>query len=112
MYCRKAKLRFSLKLKVKEYKCGKARLMSMFEYLEDPAVRSIQPQLRMGRKWKVHKAVNEANEGLKMKEIIGLTQSGRKELGSRGVKWRSKTGDKEKRYDMIIDEFRLEEDSK
>ncbi|GFO18297.1 reverse transcriptase [Plakobranchus ocellatus] len=58
----------------------------MVEDSEDPAVRSIQPQLGAGRKWKVDEAVDETKEGLKMKEAIGLTQTGRKGLGSGGIK--------------------------
>ncbi|GFO50398.1 polyprotein [Plakobranchus ocellatus] len=46
-----------------------------------------------------------------MKEVIGLTQNGRKGLGSGGVKSWSKTESKEKR-DIIIDEIRLEENSR
>ncbi|GFN82623.1 reverse transcriptase [Plakobranchus ocellatus] len=59
MYCRKAKLRLPLKSIVEEYKFGKARLMVMLEDSDEPAVRSIQPQLKGGRKWKVDKAVNQ-----------------------------------------------------
>ncbi|GFN81807.1 polyprotein [Plakobranchus ocellatus] len=70
MCCRKAKLGLPLKSIVEEYKCGKARLMTMLEDSEDPAVRSIQPHLRSGRKWKVDKAVNQAKEGRKMKRSL------------------------------------------
>ncbi|GFO04134.1 reverse transcriptase [Plakobranchus ocellatus] len=87
MYCHKAKLRLALKSIVEEYKCGKTRLMTMLEDSEDPAVRSILLQLRTGRKWKVDKAINQAKEGLEMKAVTGLTQTGRKGLGSGEVKW-------------------------
>ncbi|GFN81504.1 polyprotein [Plakobranchus ocellatus] len=87
MNCRKAKLRLPLQSIVEEYKCGKVRLMTMLEDSEDPAVRSIQPQLRSGRKWKVDKAVNQAKESLKVKEVIGFTQTEKKGLGSERVKW-------------------------
>ncbi|KAK3779422.1 hypothetical protein RRG08_015823 [Elysia crispata] len=40
MYCRKAKLRLSVKSILEEYKCGKARLLSMLEDSEDPVVKS------------------------------------------------------------------------
>ncbi|GFO11196.1 reverse transcriptase [Plakobranchus ocellatus] len=56
MSCRKAKQRQPLKSIVEEYKCGKARLMTMLEDSEDPAVRSILPQLRTGKEWKVDEA--------------------------------------------------------
>ncbi|GFO15784.1 reverse transcriptase [Plakobranchus ocellatus] len=55
VYCRTAKLRVRLSLKsiVQEYKCRKTRLISMLEDSVEPAVRSIQPQLRTGRKWNI-----------------------------------------------------------
>ncbi|GFO26815.1 polyprotein [Plakobranchus ocellatus] len=85
MYNRKLKPRLPLKSIVEEYKCGKARLMLMLEDSEDPAVRSIQPQLRSGRKWKVDKAVKQTKEGLKMKGVISLAQTGKKRLASERV---------------------------
>ena len=49
MYCRKAKLRLQLKSILEEYKCGKARLLSMLEDSEDPAVKTVQPTMKTGR---------------------------------------------------------------
>ncbi|KAK3774247.1 hypothetical protein RRG08_050752 [Elysia crispata] len=46
MYCRKAKLRLQLKSILEEYKCGKARLLSMLEDSEDPAVKTVQPTMK------------------------------------------------------------------
>ncbi|GFO45804.1 polyprotein [Plakobranchus ocellatus] len=74
---RKGMLKLPPKSKVEEYRCGKARLMTMLEDPEDPAVRSIQPFLRAGRKWKVEEAFKLGEEGLIIKEVIGLTQTGR-----------------------------------
>ncbi|GFO48992.1 reverse transcriptase [Plakobranchus ocellatus] len=50
-------------------------LTTMFEDSEHPAMRSIQPQLKTGRKWRVDEAMNQAKKGLKIKEITGLTQT-------------------------------------
>ncbi|GFN89603.1 reverse transcriptase [Plakobranchus ocellatus] len=111
MYCRKAKLRFPLKSIVKEHKCGQSGPKTMLEDSEDPAVRSIQPKLGTGRKWKVDGSVKQEKEGLKIKEAIGLTQTGRKGLGSDGIKRLSKIENKEK-SDLIIDEIKVIEDSK
>ncbi|GFN78162.1 reverse transcriptase [Plakobranchus ocellatus] len=84
----------------------------MLEDSEDPAVRSLQSQLRTGSKWKIDKAVNQAQDGLKMKELlVSLRLEGRKGLGSGGVKCVSEQKIKRKKG-MIIDEVRLEEDSK
>ncbi|KAK3703028.1 hypothetical protein RRG08_018419 [Elysia crispata] len=48
MYCRKAKLRLPLKSMLEEYKCGKARLLSMVQDSEDPVVKTVQPTLKTG----------------------------------------------------------------
>ncbi|GFO12063.1 reverse transcriptase [Plakobranchus ocellatus] len=71
MYCRKAKLKFPMKSILEEYKCGKAILLAILEESDDPVVKTIQPSLKTGREWKVI----EAKECLKMKEIIGQTQT-------------------------------------
>ncbi|GFO13637.1 polyprotein [Plakobranchus ocellatus] len=110
MYCQKAKLKLPMKSILEEYKCGKARLLTMLEESDDPVVKTVQPPLKTGRKWKVTEAVDEAKEYLKMKEVIGQTQTDRRGLGSTTAKWWSKTQGKEKR-DMIIDEIRNKEDS-
>ncbi|KAK3800257.1 hypothetical protein RRG08_018867 [Elysia crispata] len=111
MYCRKAKLRVPLKSILEEYKCGNARLLSMLEDSEDPVVKIVQPTIKTGRKLKVVEAVDEAKECLKIKEVIKLTQTDRKGLGSSTAKWWSKAEGKEKR-DMVINEMQLNEDSR
>ncbi|GFO01873.1 polyprotein [Plakobranchus ocellatus] len=85
---------------LEEYKCGKARLLTMLEESDDPVVKTVQPSLKTGRKWKVTEAVDEAKECLKMKEVIGQTQTDRKGFGSTTVKWWSKTEGKEKRANV------------
>ncbi|GFN99286.1 reverse transcriptase [Plakobranchus ocellatus] len=95
MYCRKAKLKLPKKSILEEYKCGKARLLTMLEESDDPVVKTVQPSLKTGRKWKVTEAVDEAKECLKMKEVIGQTQTDRRGLGSTTAKWWSKTEGKE-----------------
>ncbi|GFO37378.1 reverse transcriptase [Plakobranchus ocellatus] len=82
----------------------------MLEESDDAMVKTVQPSLKTGRKWKVTEAVDEAKECLKMKEVIGQTQTDCRGLGSTTAKWWSKTEGKEKR-DMIIDEIRNKENS-
>ncbi|GFO26356.1 polyprotein [Plakobranchus ocellatus] len=96
MYCRKAKLKLPMKSILEEYTCGKARLLTMLEESDDPVVKTVQPSLKTGRKWKVTEAVDEAKECLKMKEVIGQTQSDCRGLGSTTAKWWSKAEGKEK----------------
>ncbi|GFO12335.1 reverse transcriptase [Plakobranchus ocellatus] len=110
MYSRKAKLKLPMKSILEEYKCGKVTLPTMLEESDDPVVKTVQPSLKTGRKWKVTEAVDEAKECLKMKEVISQTQTDRRGLGSTTAKWWSKTEGKEKR-DIIIDEIRNKEDS-
>ncbi|RUS80368.1 hypothetical protein EGW08_011865 [Elysia chlorotica] len=98
-------------LSAEEYKCGKARLFSMLEDSDDPVVKTVQPSIKTGRKWKAVTAVDQAKECLKIKEVIGQTQTDRKGLGSSTTKWWSKAEGKEKR-DMVINEIRLNEDSR
>ncbi|GFO17673.1 reverse transcriptase [Plakobranchus ocellatus] len=75
--------------------------MAILEGSEDPVVRSIEPHLRTGRKWKVEEAVNQAKKGLSIKEVIGITQTGRKRLlGSKGMNWWSKTESKAKKIEI------------
>ncbi|GFN82187.1 reverse transcriptase [Plakobranchus ocellatus] len=50
MYCRKAKLKLPMKSILEEYKCGKARLLTMLEESDDPVVKTVQPSLKTGRK--------------------------------------------------------------
>ena len=108
MYSRKAKLRLPLKSILEEYKCGRARLLSMLEYSENPFV---QPAIKTGRKWKVVEVVDEAKECLKIKEVIGQTQTDREGLGSSTAKWWSNAEEKEKR-DIVINAIRFNEDSR
>ncbi|GFR99736.1 reverse transcriptase [Elysia marginata] len=83
----------------------------MLEESDDPVVKTVQPSIKTGRKWKVAEAIDEAKEYVRLKEVIGQTQTDRKGLGSSSVKWWSKTEGKEKR-DMVIDEVRQREDVK
>ena len=57
-------------------------------------MKTVQPTIKKGRKWKVVEAVNEAKEILKIKELIGKTH--RKGLESSTAKWWSKAEGKEK----------------
>ena len=89
---------------------GKGWLLSMLEDSEDPVVKTVQPTIKLGRKWKDVEAVDEAKECLQIKEVIGQTQTDRKGLESSATKW-SKAERQEKR-DMVTTEIRLNEDSR
>ncbi|KAK3801615.1 hypothetical protein RRG08_011492 [Elysia crispata] len=82
-------------------------LLSTLEDSEDPVVKTVEPTIKTGRKWKVVEAVDEVKDCLKIKEVIGQTQTDRSSI----AKWSSKEEGKEKR-DMVINEIRLNEDSR
>ena len=109
LYCRHAKLKLPFKSILEEYKAGKARLLSLLQDSVDPVVRSAEPELRTGRKWKAREAVQAAEDSLRIREIIGHTQINRQGLGSTKMEWWSKAKGKAKR-DMVIQEIRNEED--
>ncbi|GFO02115.1 polyprotein [Plakobranchus ocellatus] len=77
---------------------------------DDLVLKTVQLSLKTGIKWKATEAVDVAKECLRMKEVIGQTQTDRWRFGTTTAKWWSKTEGKEKR-DMIIDEIRNKEDS-
>ena len=81
-----------------------SQLLSMLEDSEDPVVKTVQPTIKTGRKWKVVEAVDEAKNYLKIKEVIGQTQTDCKGLGSSTAKWWSKAEGKEKRDTVINDQ--------
>ena len=103
LYSRNAKLKLPLKSIIEEYKTGKTRLQMMLKYSNDPTISSIEPKLKTGRKWKADKATADAEEAVKMKEIIGATQTNRNGVGfGPARKWWSKASNKEKR-ELVIE---------
>ncbi|GFS16077.1 reverse transcriptase [Elysia marginata] len=66
MYGRKANSKLQMKSILEEYKCGKARLVTMLEESYDPVVKAVQLSIKASRKWKVAEAIDEAKESLKI----------------------------------------------
>src|SRR4029079_17766207 len=81
LYSRSSKLQLSLQAITEEDKVAKSRLQLMLMHSSDPAISSIEPVLKTGRKWKVRKAIQEAEESARLKEIVGATQTNRLGLG-------------------------------
>ena len=63
---------------------------SMLEVSEDPVVKTVQPTIKTGRKYKVGEAVDQTKECLKIIEVIRQTQTDCKGLESSTAKWWSK----------------------
>ena len=94
-----------------EFKSGKVRLQMMRDDSNEKVIKSLNPTLKTGRKWKVKDTIISAKENLAFKEVIGLTQTGRQGLGVNEKKWWSQANGKDRR-DMVIQEVRNEEDNK
>ncbi|GFR67595.1 reverse transcriptase [Elysia marginata] len=96
-WCRmKFKPKKSRSLSIRKGRIEEA-LVTMLEESDDPVGNTVQPSIKTGRKWKVAEAIDEAKECLRLKEVIGQTQTDRKGLWSSSVKWWSKTEGKEKK---------------
>ena len=69
-------------------------------------LRKAYPEIKSGTKWSAVKAAQEAESSLRIKDIIGVTQTNRAGLGSTSNKVFSKMGPKGKR-DMVSEEIRM-----
>ena len=111
LYSGTAALQLPLSSLEEEFKVGKARLHLMLRDSPDEVVRHVNPEVRSGTKWSAHRAVEEAEGSLKIKDIIGATQTGRQGLGSTTHRWFSEASTTERRR-MITDEVRVFEEEK
>ena len=111
LYCRQAKLKSPFKSLVEEFKSGKIRLQMILDDSEDEVIKSLNPTLKIGKKWKVKDTVRSAKDNLAFKEIIGHTQTGRQGFGTNEKQRRSKTSGKNHR-NMVIQDVRSEIDNK
>ena len=94
-----------------EFKVGKARLHLMLRDSPDEIVRHVNPEVKSGTKWSAHNAVEQAEGSLKIKDIIGATQTGRQGLGITTHRWFSDASTTERRR-MVTDEIRAFEEEK
>ena len=106
MYCRQAKLKLLLKSITEEFKSGKVRLRMMLDDSKDKEIKSLNPTLKTGWKWKI----KDAKENRAFKEVIGYSNRETRFLGVNEKKW-SQANVKDRR-DRVIQEVRNEEDNK
>ena len=78
---------------------------------ENEIVRHVNPEVKSGTKWSAHNAVEQAEGSLKIKDIIGATQTGRQGLGITTHRWFSDASTTERRR-MVTDEIRAFEEEK
>ena len=94
---------------VEQFKIGKVRLHMMMKDSPDEIIRKAYPERKSGTKWSAVKAARETECSLRIKDIIGVTQTNRAGLGSTSKKVFSKVVPKGKR-DMVSEEVRMFEE--
>ena len=94
---------------VEEFKIGKVRLHMMMKNSADEIIRKAYPEIKSGSKWSAVKAAQEAECSLRIKYIIGVTQTNRAGIGNTSKKVFSKVDPKGKR-DMVSEEVRVFEE--
>ena len=104
LYTNSGNLHLPISSLVEEFKIGRVRLHMMMTVSADEIIRKAYPEIKSGMKWS---AVKECS--LRIKDIIGVTQTSRAGLGSTSKKVFSKVGPKGKR-DMGSEEVRMFEE--
>ena len=74
--------------------------------MKDEIIRKVYQEIKSGRKWSAVKAAQEVERSLRIKDIIGVTQTNLTWLDSTSNKVFSKVGPKRKR-DMVGKEVRM-----
>ena len=94
LHSRKTKLQLPLSTIVEEFKVPKCRLMMTLRYSEDAEVSEARVQSGTGRKWSASQALQQAEDMLIIRDIIGNICVSRQELRSSKFKQWQPTRDK------------------
>ena len=106
LYTNSGNLLLPISSLVEEFKIGKVRLHMMMKDSAFEIIRKAFSEIKSGTKWSAVKTVQEAECSLRIKDIIGITQTNRAGLGSTNKRVFSKVGPKGKR-DMVSKEVRM-----
>ena len=106
LYTNSGNLQLPISSLVEELKIGKVRLHLMMKDSTDEIIRNAYLEIKSGTKWSAVKTAQEAECCLRIKDIIGVTQTNRAGLGSTTKKVFSKVGPKGKR-DLVSEEVRM-----
>jgi hypothetical protein len=110
-YYSTVKLQLPISSLVDEFEAGNVRLYLILRDSPDQVIRETQPEIKAGTKWSAKAAVENAEASLQIKEIIGVTQTGRSSLVRALHRWLSYQGPKDRR-EMTIEEIRFFEEEK
>ena len=106
LYSNSGNLQLPISSLVEEFKIGKVRLHTIMKDSADEIIRKAYPEIKSGTKWSDVKTASEAECSLRIKDIIGVTQTNRAGLGSTSKKVFSKVDPKGKR-DTVSEEVRM-----
>ena len=81
LYSKSAALQLPFSSVTEEFKVAKRRLVMSLRDSQDRMIREAGIQTRSGRKWSASVEVQNAEEMLKLKDVIGNTSIGRQGLG-------------------------------
>ena len=113
LYTKSGALQLPFSSIVEEFKVSKARLHLMMRDSPDQIIQQTNPEIRTGTKWSASTAVQEAECSLKIKDIMGITQTGRAGLGftTPSHQWFSNANPKTRR-NLVINELHSFEEEK
>lgn len=97
LYGKKNKLTLPINSLSKEFMVTRAREVFQYRDSKDPRVSQAGIEVRTGRKWKAHEAVDRAESRLRHKELVGPVAIGRAGLGSTPIIHYNKLKGKERR---------------
>ena len=75
LYTNSGNLQLPISSLVEEFKIGKVRLHMMMKDSADEIIRKAYPEIKSGTKWSAVKTAQEAECSLRIKDIIGVTQT-------------------------------------
>ena len=112
LYTNSGNLLLTISSLVEEFKIGKVRFHMMMKDSSNEVIRKACPEIKSDSKWSALMADQVAECCLRIKDIIGVTQTNRAGLDSTSNKVFSKVGQKGK-SDMVTEEVRMfEEDQR
>ena len=109
LYTNSRNLQLPISSLVEEFKIEKVRLHMMMKDSADEIIGKAYPEIKSGMKWSAVKTAQEAECSLRIKDIIGVTQTNRAGLGSTSKKVFFKMDPKGKRG-MVSKEVRMFEE--
>ncbi|XP_066299893.1 uncharacterized protein [Branchiostoma lanceolatum] len=112
LYSKSGQMQLPLASVVEEYKVAKCRTVMLYRDSQDQQVRQAGVITRAGRKFKADSLVSKAEGMLILRDIVGITNTGRQGLGSSHFQQWGKASRKERRGLIQTEVRHLEEEGR